>query len=263
MSASPTAAPSPTTPTTRASVTTRALVATALAGGLLVAGALPAAAQSPAPVAAGVVSPAPSTVSVTGSGAATAAPDMAVVNVGVEVTAPTAKAALAGQSAAAKALLAAVKRQGVADRDVRTENLTLNAVHSYENGVAKLTGYQAAQGFSVKVRDLSRTGAVIQAAMDAAGEAGRINGVTFDVEDSTALRNKARAAAFQDARRKAAQFAKLSGRELGRLVSIVESDAGRPTPVEMPPGAAADEAVPVAPGQIQDQVTVTAVYELD
>ncbi|MGW7412584.1 SIMPL domain-containing protein, partial [Streptomyces sp. NPDC054863] len=205
-----------------------------------------------------------STVTVTGSGAATAAPDLAIVNVGVEATRPTAKQALAAQSAAAKALLAAVKAQGVADRDVRTESLSLNAVHSYENGVAKLTGYQASQSFSVKVRALSRTGAVIQAAMDAAGEAGRISGVTFDVADPAALRAVARKAAFEDARSKAAQHARLSGRELGRLISIVESDAGRPTPVDVPPGAAADEpSVPVAPGQIQDEVTVTAVYELD
>ncbi|MEU8893107.1 SIMPL domain-containing protein [Streptomyces sp. NPDC048442] len=260
MSALPTAAPSRTT---RPSVTARVLVTTALAGGLLVAGALPAAAQSSAPAAVGVARPVPSTVTVTGSGAATSAPDIAVISLGVEATRPTAKAALAAQSAAAKALLAAVRAQGVADRDIRTESLSLNPVHSYENGTAKLTGYQASQGFSVKVRVLSRTGAVIQAAMDAAGEAGRISGVTFDVEDYTALRKVARKAAFEDARNKAAQHARLSGRELGRLVSLVESDAGRPTPVPMPPGAAADEPVPVAPGEIQDQVTVTAVYELD
>ncbi|MFJ4876818.1 SIMPL domain-containing protein [Streptomyces sp. NPDC088745] len=243
----------------------RLLVAATLVGGLLAAGAAPASALTPAPVTAGVARPAPATVTVTGSGEATATPDTAFVNLGVEATAPTTEEALAAQSAAARALLAAVRAQGVADRDVRTESLSLNPVHRDDNGNQRLTGYQAGQGFSVRVRDLSRTGAVIRAAMDAAGDAGRVHGVTFDVADPAPLRAAARRAAHDDAREKAAQYARLSGRPLGRLVSLTESDSGRPRPVEVPAGALADAppSVPVAPGQVKEQVVVTAVYELD
>ncbi|CAM5672677.1 SIMPL domain-containing protein [Streptomyces spiroverticillatus] len=246
-------------------IPSRVLVATALAGGLLVAGAVPASALASAPATAGVSHPAPATVTVTGSGEATATPDTAFVAMGVEATALTTKEALAAQSTAAQALLAAVRAQGVADRDVRTENLSLNPVYQYDNGNQRLTGYQAGQGFSVRVRDLSRTGAVIQAAMDAAGNAGRVSGVTFDVADPAPLRAAARRAAHLDAREKAAQHARLSGRSLGRLVSLTESDPGRPRPVEVPAGALADAppSVPVAPGQVKDEVVVTAVYELD
>ncbi|MFF0739823.1 SIMPL domain-containing protein [Streptomyces sp. NPDC004111] len=250
-------------------VLSRALTVAALAGGLLVTAALPAAAlpslapEAAAPAVAQAARPVPTTVTVTGSGAASAAPDMAVIGMGVETTAPTAKAALAAQSKAAKALLAAVRKQGIADRDVRTESLSLNPVNEYENGVTKLVGYQAGQNFSVRVRDMDRTGSVIQAAMDAAGNAGRIGSISFDVSDPAPLRTEARRAAHHDARTKAEQYAKLNGRRLGRLVSVSESDGGRPTPVALPPGAAADEPVPVAPGEVQDQVTLTAVYELD
>lgn len=254
----------------------RALTVAALTSGLLVTAVLPAsasvasatsAAPGLAPVAA---APAglraahwdPSTVTVTGAGAATAAPDMAVVGMGVETTAPTAKAALAAQTKAAQALLAAVRKQGIADRDVRTDSLSLQAVYAQGDASAKITGYQAGQNFSVRVRDLARTGAVVQAAMDAAGEAGRIGSIAFDVADPSALRAKARDAAFADARAKAEQHARLGGRKLGRLVSISETDSGRPRPVELPAGAMADEGVTVAPGEIQDEVTVTVVYEL-
>jgi uncharacterized protein YggE len=244
----------------------RVLAATALAGGLLVAGTAPAVALSAAP-AAGLArpAPAPATVTVTGSGEATATPDTAFLSLGVEATAPTTKAALDAQSTAARALLDALRAQGIEDRDVRTESLSLHPVHQYENGNPRLTGYQAGQGFSVRVRDLSRTGAVLQAAMDAAGDAGRVHAVTFDVADAAPLRAAARSAAHLDAREKAEQHARLVGRSLGRLVSLTESDAGRSRPVDVPPGAFADapSSVPVAPGRVREEVTVTAVYELD
>ncbi|MER5886393.1 SIMPL domain-containing protein [Streptomyces sp. NPDC001941] len=240
------------------------LAAAVVAGGLLVAGAAPAVAaqQSVAPAAA-AVAPQPTTVTVTGEGSASAAPDMSVVTLGVDVTRPSAKEALDAQSAAAEALLAAVRKQGVQDRDIRTESLSLNAVQQTDkDGNTKLTGYQATQVFSVKVRSIKKTGSVLQAAMDAAGDAGRVHGVAFDVADNQGLRAKARRAAHTDAHDKALQHARLSGMKLGRLVSLSEADGGRPRPVAMPAVAFDKEGVPVAPGEIEDQVSVTAVYEL-
>ncbi|MFD3515579.1 SIMPL domain-containing protein [Streptomyces sp. NPDC058657] len=246
-------------------VLSRALAAAALAGGLLVTAAPPASALPG--VAPGAVvqaaRPVPSTITVTGTGAASAAPDLAVVGMGAEATAPTTKAALAAQTKAAGAMLDAVRAQGVADRDIRTESLSLSPVHEYRDNVTKLVGYQAAQNFSVKVRDLDRTGAVVQAATDAAGDAGRIHSIAFDVADPTPLRAEARRAAHLDARAKAEQHAALSGRTLGRLVSVTEADSGRPSPLPMPPGAAADKPLPVAPGEVREEITLTAVYELD
>ncbi|MYW62850.1 DUF541 domain-containing protein [Streptomyces sp. SID8379] len=206
-------------------------------------------------------------MTVTGEGTASAAPDLAIVTAGVEVTRATAEEALAAQSEAANALLAAAREEGVADKDVRTESLFLSAVHANADqpGEApKVTGYQAAQTFSVKVRDLKRTGAVIQAMTDAAGDAARIHSIVFDVADLGALRSEARAAAHDDAHRKAVQYAELSGRKLGRLVSLEETGAGRRRPVAMSMESFGDAAgkVPVAPGEIDDSVSVTAVYEL-
>ncbi|MFE0170706.1 SIMPL domain-containing protein [Streptomyces sp. NPDC059002] len=242
----------------------RSVSAVAVALAALGLPAAPAVAAAPAPAAPAVVpAPAPrSTVTVTGAGSASAAPDMAVLTAGVEVTEETAGKALAAQSTAADALLAAVRKAGVAEKDVKTENLALSAVYQDENGAAKLIGYQASQVFSVKIRAIARTGAVVQAVVDAAGDAGRVHSVAFDLADAGALRSKARDAAYEDARDKATQYAKLTGHRLGRLVSLDESDGGRPRPVPMPVAAFAKEGVPVAPGQIQDEVSVTAVYEL-
>ncbi|MEV6329438.1 SIMPL domain-containing protein [Streptomyces sp. NPDC051909] len=242
----------------------RALAVGAALGGVLLGAAAPANAVAPGAVpAAAVRAPAPATVTVSGSGRAAAAPDLAVLSVGVEATRKTAKEALAAQNTAAKALVDALHAQGVADRDIRTENLSLAPVYAQSSaGESKVTGYQAGQSFAVKVRDLDRTGQIIGAVNDATGDAGRISGVVFDVSDPTALRAAAREAAHRDARDKAEQYARLSGRRLGRLVSLTEGESARPGPAAVPAAADGGEAVPLAPGEIEEHVTVTAVYEL-
>ncbi|GAA2301741.1 SIMPL domain-containing protein [Streptomyces kunmingensis] len=241
-----------------------------LAGALLalVLPAVPAVAAQAAPHAAAAAAPKPATLTVTGEGRATAEPDMAIVTAGVEANGPTAKDALAAQSRAADALLAAVREAGVADRDIRTESLATSAV--YETGpepgaATRVAGYRATQSFTVKVRDLDRTGALIQAIADATGDDVRIDSVVFDIADPGRLRSAARAAAYADAHEKAVQYAKASGHKLGRLVSLEETTSGRPRPVAVP-AMAFDQAagkVPVAAGEIEDAVSVTAVYELN
>ncbi|MFE6332191.1 SIMPL domain-containing protein [Streptomyces sp. NPDC057806] len=219
----------------------------------------------PAAVSAPVRSaPVPSTITVTGVGSATAVPDLAIVSVGVEAVGKTAQAAQDAQSKAANALLNAVRERGVAEQDVRTEGLSLTPVYKYKDGNSTLTGYQAAQTFSLKVRMVARTGLILQSVTDATGDAGRIHGVVFDVADRTDLRARARASAHKDAHAKALQYARLSGRDLGRLVSLTEGVSGGPSPVPAPADVAGSGAgVPIAPGEIQDDVRVTAVYELD
>ncbi|MFF8275682.1 SIMPL domain-containing protein [Streptomyces lateritius] len=253
----------------------RAVATGVVLGALVLAGAGPALAATPgsaapaavatptpvpgaAPGAAGT-DPASATLTVTGTGRAAAPPDLAILSVGVEVARPTAKEAMTAQRTAAEALLAAVREQSVADRDIRTDSLSLSPVYTQSaGGENRVTGYQAGQTFSVKVRDVGKAGQVIGAVTGATGNAGRVNSVTFDIADPTALRSKAREAAHRDAYEKASQHARLSGHRLGRLVSLTEGESLRPG-AGMPADA---PEVPLAPGEIEEQVTVTAVYEL-
>ncbi|MEV4945275.1 SIMPL domain-containing protein [Streptomyces sp. NPDC053755] len=243
----------------------RALVAGTVLGGLLLAGTAPALAAGPAaaPSVAAAPAAATTTVTVTGTGRAAAAPDVAVLSVGVEVTRKTAQEAMDGQRTAAEALLAALRKEAVADRDIRTDSLSLSAVYSQsDGGENRVAGYQAGQSFSVKVRGIDRAGRVVAAVGDATGDAGRVNSVAFDVADPGALRSEARKAAHQDAREKASQHARLSGHRLGRLVSLTEGDSVRPVSGAVPGMPADAPEMPLAPGEIEEQVTVTAVYEL-
>lgn len=255
---SPSSTAPPSRTSGRAPRALAAAVVTLLALGLP-AVAVPTAAARPTGA---VTAPSPATVTVTGEGGASAQPDIAVVVAGVEAMAATPRTALDTQAAAATALLDAVRRQGVAEADIRTENVSVHPVHDYTDGAARLRGYQAAQTFSLTVREVGRTGAVLQGITDATGEAGRVNSVTFDVSDPAPLLARARQSAHEDAHAKALQYARLSGHRLGRLVSLSEDATGYPRPV--PPAAdAASGGVPVAPGVIRATATVTAVYALD
>lgn len=246
-----------------------ALRASAALAVTLLALALPQAVAGPAVALSGrpglSAEPSPSTVTVSGEGSATAAPDLALISVGVDVTAKTSKEALAAQNKASNALLDAVRAQGVEERDIRTEGLSLSPVYEDQNGTSTLTGYQATQSFSVKVRDIATTGAVLQAITDATGNAGRIHSVTFDIADPAPLHTRAREAAHDDALTKASQYARLSGHRLGRLVSLTEVSGGdsRPVPVSAAAFDQTGTGVPVATGEIRDTITVTAVYELN
>ncbi|MFD3534114.1 SIMPL domain-containing protein [Streptomyces sp. NPDC058664] len=249
-----------------AALAARLFAVTAVLGGLLAGTAAPAlaAASERTALRGAVRAEAPATVTVTGDGRAAAAPDLAILSVAVEATRRTAKEAMAAQKTAAETLLGVLGKQRIAERDIRTDSLSLAPVYTQNAaGESKATGYQAGQSFSVKVRDIGRTGQVIGAVSDATGDAGRINGVVFDVADPSALRVKAREAAYQDAYDKAAQHARLSGHRLGRLVSLSEGESVRPGPGAAAPGVSADEpSVPLAPGEIEERVTVSAVFEL-
>jgi uncharacterized protein YggE len=219
-----------------------------------------------APAPAARVAAAPATVTVTGEGSAVGEPDIALVGVGVEATAETTQAALDAQNKAAAALLKAVRAKGIADPDIRTESVSLSPVHDHQDGESTLKGYQAAQSFSIKVRKVAATGALLQAVTEATGDAGRIHSVVFDLDDRRPLQAQARKAAHTDAHTKATQYAELSGHHLGRLVSLSEGNTGYFVPM---PTVSADAAaggiaqVPLAPGEIRATSTVTAVYELD
>src|SRR4051794_17645461 len=119
------------------------------------------------------------TITVTGQRTATVKPDTATVQLGVSVPRPTANAALQQANKSAAALIAALKAAGVADDDIATSNLSIWP--QYDN--SQVTGYTASNTVSAKVRDIDRTGPVIDAAAEAAGDDISISGVSFGLSD--------------------------------------------------------------------------------
>lgn len=193
---------------------------------------------------------------VTGEGQADAAPDLAVVRVGIEARRPTMAEAREANASAQARLLEAVRGLGVESADIQTEQLSLQAEYDYTDAGRQLRGYLATNTVRVRLRDVSRAGAVVDATVTAGGDDARVDGVSFEIEDPTALRVEARRRAVADARVKAEQLAAELGATVGEPIFIEEVGVSAPGPIMMRMAANADTATPVEAGTLETNVSV-------
>ncbi len=208
------------------------------------------------PAGAGAVDPpvgTADTVTVGGDGAVSAVPDRAEISAGVDTRARTAKGALQANGAAMEDVLAALRAGG--GSDVTTESVSLSTSVDSEG---RPNGFEASNIASATV-DFARAGALIDAAV-AAG-ATTVYGPSPSRSDADALYREALARAVADARARAAVLAQAAGRELGRIVSLAESDAGS-GPVFAKAEAARDASTPVESGPQETTASVSVTYEL-
>ena len=180
----------------------------------------PAIAQEPAKV--------PGRISIVGEGKAAAAPDTAIFDAGVVVIAGTAQAALEQNTKSITALLAALKAAGIEGRDLATSGFAVQPRVAYpqpEPGKQpeqpKLEGYEVRNSVKVKVRDFSKLGMILDAAVQHG--ANQIGAISFDIQNKEALLDKARQDAINDAKRKAEKAAQVAGFKLGRVLSLSET----------------------------------------
>ncbi|MES1201424.1 MAG: SIMPL domain-containing protein [Pseudomonadota bacterium] len=204
-------------------------------------------------------------LSVNAEGKVTAAPDMGVISLGVVTDGDTAAAAMAANSQRMNALMAALRRAGIAERDVQTSNLSVNPQYQYvENQPPHLTGYQANNQVTVKVRNLARMGNVVDAAVAAGGNT--VNGISFTFQDVDAQIDRARTDAITEARHRADLYAHALGMQVARVISVSEGGGYSP-PMPMPVmmmarAEAAPAPPPVAPGEVDTTASVSVVFEL-
>ena len=166
-------------------------------------------------------------VTVTGEATVAAAPDTAVIRIGVTSQGKTARAASDANAKEMTAVLAAIKDSGIADRDIQTTSLSLQPQYDpNKTGAARLIGFQANNQVTVKIRDIGQLPAVLDRAI-AAG-ANEMSGIEFVVSEQSKLLDKARAEAIADARRKAELYANAAGMKVGRVMSISEEGSAPP-----------------------------------
>jgi uncharacterized protein YggE len=192
------------------------------------------------------------------------APDMATINLGVNSEAPTAVAAMQANATQMNRIIAALKKAGIADKDIQTSGLNLNAQYDYvQNLPPKLRGYQASNQVTITVRDLARLGQAVDATVGAG--ANQVNGINFGLSDPTAAENAARQQAVKALAAKANLYAAATGYRVQRLVSLNEGGGYTPpSPVPMLAMARMEksDSTPVSPGEIAVRVDISAIYEL-
>jgi len=239
------------------------------------------------------------TITLNGTGDAYAIPDVATFTFTVTDTEKTVAAAQTKATAAANAALTIVRAAGVADKDIRTENYSINPHYEYQNAVCPqpavyssgassgsggvmipstapvvycpsgksvITGYDVSESVSIKLRDLSKAGSLL-ASLGSAGVQ-NLNGPSFDVDNPDAIQAEARGKAISDARNKANALASELGVRIVRVVSFSDNNGSYQRPMvyamDSSTGAAAPKAAApeIVAGQQKVTDTVTVTYQI-
>jgi len=203
---------------------------------------------------------------VSGTGKVTAVPDVAILSLGVEAQEKTVKEAQSEAISAMNAIITALKANGVAEKDIQTQWYNISPVMKWvEDTNEQITiGYKVTNMATVKIRDISKAGATIDAVAEAGGNLTRINSINFTVDDPTAYYNQAREKAMQDANAKAEQMATLAGITLGKPTYISESGGYIPTPYYLKDYAEGGSAsTPISPGELDITLSVQVAYAIE
>ena len=220
------------------------------------------------------------TISVSGKGEVTAAPDIATISFTIREEAKKVSDAQDKVSTKIKTALADVRKQGVADKDIKTENYSSYPKYEWQDGTVScmgtncppyrpgkqvIVGYEVSQMVTVKVRNLESVNAIIDVL--ASADITEMYGPNFAIDDEDALKAEARKLAIAEARAKAEVLAKDLGVTLVRVVSFSEGGYypvyARTMSASMEKGMGGDMAAPELP-QGENKITsnVTVTYEI-
>ncbi len=209
---------------------------------------------------------------VSGQGKVTVNPNIAMVNMGVQAQAPTVTEAQSQASTAMDKMMAALTGNGIDKKDIQTQFFNIQQLMKYDNynQTNTVTGYQVNNMVNVKIRAIDKVGSIIDAAVTAAGDNARINGVNFTVDQPDQYYAQARQLSMNDAKAKAQDLARLSGVTLGRVTYVAENVYSQYQPYYAPlamGGASYSAAMPVSappinPGQSDVIINVQVSYSI-
>lgn len=211
-------------------------------------------------------------LNVNAEGRSTREPDVAVFNAGVTTQGETASKALTENSQTMNGVFAALKRAGIAEKDIQTRNLSVSPVYSqpvrqpdgsYDANERRIIGYEVNNSVYVRQRKLDDYGKVIDALVSAG--ANQVNGPSFSLAEPQAAEDEARTNAIKAARERAELYARASGLRVVRILSIAESGSYSPeirAKSDMIMVSAARAPAPVAAGELDVTAQVSVRFEL-
>ena len=204
---------------------------------------------------------------VDGTGEVTVIPDTALVSLGVNKTASTVEAAQTEVNTIINKITADLKGMGVAEKDIKTVNYSVNPNYDYTGGRQRINGYNVNADIQVRIKPIDKANSAIDIATK--DGATNIGGVQFIVDEAkrAELEDQARAEAIKNAKAKAESISKAAGIKLGQIVDVRESSQGgaQPLPYAMKArDAVSNEAAPATelnPGENKIISNVNLSYE--
>ena len=253
----------------------------------LLATSTPALAQTAPTTAISPLGPNSALLSLSAEGRSLRTPDLAQFSAGVVIQGRTAAEAMAANSRQMDNVIAALRRAGIAERDIQTSAISLQPRYSDPEREAqmrarvtrepyvppvnpelrRIIGYEARNNVQVRVRRLGEMGKVIDALVSVG--ANEINGPHFTLDEPKTAQDEARVDAIATGRQRAELYARAAGMRVVRILSI--SEGGGHYPIEqitvtgsrmMAPGAPPPPPTPVAPGELSIGVNVSMQFEL-
>ena len=213
---------------------------------------------------------------VTGEATITQVPDLVLLNVGIETTAETVAQARDEGATAMDAIVKALRARKIESKDIQTQFFNISPMYEFQEVInlgrrtnkQVLVGYRVSNTAAIKIRDLAAVGDIIDEVATAGGDATRINGISFTVEDPKPLMAQLREDAVKDALAKAQQLANLTEVSLGRLVFISESGRGGPVIETFAEEAFAVRALAapstsISGGELTLRMSVQAVFNIE
>ena len=253
----------------------------------LVLAAGTAGAQTAPTVQVSPLGPTSALLSLSAEGRSNRVPDLAVFSAGVVTHGTTAAEALGANSRQMDRVVAALKRSGIAERDIQTSAISLSPRWSNPDADAqriaretrqpyvptneppRIIGYEARNSVQVRVRRLGEMGKIIDTLV-AAG-ANEVNGPSFTLDDQKIALNEARTEAVAEGRERAEIYARAAGMRVVRLLSMSEGgsyypvqqifvtasrgERGGPPPPPPPPA-------PVSPGELTLGISLSMQFEI-
>ena len=190
-------------------------------------------------------------------------PDIARISAGVVTSATTATAALEQNARQMSAVRQALKRAGIADRDIQTSSISLYPDYRQDQGGGnpQIAGYRASNEVTVRFRDIASAGSILDALV--AQGANQINGPMLGIDKPEQALDEARVAALAAARARAELYARAAGKRVGRILSISESGGGMVPMPRMMMQAASRASSSIEPGEQSLSVSLSVSFELE
>jgi uncharacterized protein YggE len=209
----------------------------------------------------------PPTLSANGDATENAAPDIAIVTLGVLTQADTARAALDGNNAEMDKVIQSVRGEAIADKDIATNGFSIGPVYAQDpsprpDGTMqppKIVGYQVSNQVRVVIRELDKAGTVLDKAVTAG--ANQAASISFDIDDRKAIVDKAIAAAIADATRRAELMAEAAGVRLVRILNVNANEGGGPI-MRYSEAAMSAKAVPIMGGELSVTANAQISWEI-
>lgn len=205
---------------------------------------------------------------VTGTGKVMVVPDIAILTLGVEAQASTVMKAQGDAATAMTEVMAVLTANGVAEKDIQTRWYSISPVTKWIDDYREqiTIGYRVTNTVTVKVRDIDKTGTIIDAVTAAGGDLTRVQGISFTVDDADAYYDEAREKAILDAMAKAEQMASVANVTLGKPIYISEMSSSMP-PIPYPArdyvsAEGVGAITPISAGEMEISITVQMVYAL-